>query len=189
MFPRPHAAAVRLHSEFPRASEPGSLFRPEELFSPSRNKRYSRAHQHHSDPPRRAHLLAQNIFRAQRAHHVAQRRSWNHKTYRLPRQQHQQRIERSAISGRPAQNHPLRSARRRNAHRSRGRRRAGSPVAFIPCVIAISPPVLPRISTATSSATRVMPPPVALPPPSRAAPSPPQSTPHHKSHPPPPPPP
>src|SRR5215467_10188663 len=59
----------------------------------------------------------------------------------------------------PAQNHPLHTARPRNRNTAYGRRRAGSPTDFIPWVMAISPPVLPRIKTASPMMIRIAPPP------------------------------
>src|SRR5229473_3875842 len=69
------------------------LFACATTFSTCGDKRDSRANQYHADPPGRAYIFAQNIFRAQRAHHIAQRRSRNYEADRLPGEQHQQRIE------------------------------------------------------------------------------------------------
>src|ERR1700738_1806672 len=87
-------AVARLRSELPEPCSREVLF-ASEGSSTCGNKRNSCAHQHHADPTGRAHIFAQNIFRAQGTHHVAERRSRNHKADRLPGQQHQQRIKRS----------------------------------------------------------------------------------------------
>src|ERR1700737_196586 len=87
-------AAPRLNSKLRKPGLPEALSASAELFSTCCNKRNSRANERHADPPRRAHILAQNVFRAQRPHHVAKRRGRNHKADRLPGQQHQQRIKR-----------------------------------------------------------------------------------------------
>src|SRR5258707_14668119 len=87
-------AAARLFSEKPEPTSPETLFSSEELTSTCGNKRDSHAYKHHTNPPGRTHVFAQNIFRSQRAHDVAERRSWNHKADRPPGKQHQQRIKR-----------------------------------------------------------------------------------------------
>src|SRR5256714_11353850 len=86
--------AARLDSRA-RHSYRGILFDSGETWLSARdNKRYSRAHKHHTCPADGANLFAQNIFRSEGADHVAQRRGGNHKAHRLPRQQNQQGIKR-----------------------------------------------------------------------------------------------
>src|SRR5690349_22361699 len=85
-------AVARLSEETAGAASEAFFF-SEDLFSTCGNKRNSRAHQQHANPPNRAHVFAQNIFRAERAHDVTQRRRGNHKTDSLPREQHQHRIK------------------------------------------------------------------------------------------------
>src|ERR1700674_738593 len=89
-------AAARPHSELTEPLSFEALAASEESHSTCRDKRNSRAHQHDANPPRRAHIFTQNIFCAQRAHHIAKRRGRNHKTDRLPGKQHQQGIKRQS---------------------------------------------------------------------------------------------
>src|SRR6266478_1819587 len=87
------AAVVRVSSGLRELESSRWLFACATTFSTCGDKRDSRANQYHPDPAGRAYILAQNIFRAQGAHYIAQRRSWNHEADRLPGEQHQQRIE------------------------------------------------------------------------------------------------
>src|SRR5580658_4974749 len=58
------------------------------------NQRHSDAHQNDTGPARRAHVFAQNIFRAKSSDHIAQSRRGYHKADRLPGEQHQQSVKR-----------------------------------------------------------------------------------------------
>src|SRR6267154_2187092 len=87
-------AVTRIRSEKPEPASCEILFSSEELFSTCGNKRNSSTYQDHTNPAGRTHVFAQNIFRAQSAHDITERRSRNHKTDGAPGKQNEQGIKR-----------------------------------------------------------------------------------------------